>query len=339
MVVKYEPKVTPWERKESDFPAEAKPEEKARFLLQYAILAPSSHNTQPWKFSVRGNEISIFTDKSRWLKVADADQRELHLSVGCALENLLIAAEHYGYAHSVTYFPDGEEGAAACVELHPGSHTETTRDRILFDMIPQRVTNHNMYEMRRIPVKEIARFHDCCDVHGCRLFATNEADNEMDIRRTVGELIARADAIQFSDPAYKEELSWWIGQGVFGASWLMSKVTQLAVNYLNITKSQTKKDSELLLSAPSLMMLVSTGNDRKAQVVAGQTFERIALTATSLGMALHPMSQILEVPDVKSDLAALIPAKNVYLQHAFRCGYAEPETSHTPRRTLEECFI
>ncbi|MBU4293649.1 MAG: hypothetical protein KJ770_06330 [Actinobacteria bacterium] len=96
---RYNPILTPWQINERDFPREGSPIEKLKFLLRYAILAPSSHNSQPWKFHIRDREIDIFTDKDRWLKVADAGQRELYISVGCALENLLIAVEHFGYAH------------------------------------------------------------------------------------------------------------------------------------------------------------------------------------------------------------------------------------------------
>ncbi|RZN37990.1 MAG: nitroreductase, partial [Methanophagales archaeon ANME-1-THS] len=116
---KYDPKVTPWQINAQDFPAEGSPREKLKFLLRYAILAPSSHNSQPWKFHIRDSEIDIFADKGRWLKVADADQRELHISVGCALENLLIAAEHFGYAHREEYFPGGEDSLVALVKLTP----------------------------------------------------------------------------------------------------------------------------------------------------------------------------------------------------------------------------
>ena len=72
-----------WNVNESDFPANASSEEKLTFLLRYAILAPSSYNTQPWRFNISGNEIDVFADRSRWLQVADADQRELYLSLGC----------------------------------------------------------------------------------------------------------------------------------------------------------------------------------------------------------------------------------------------------------------
>jgi hypothetical protein len=182
----------------------------------------------------------------------------------------------------------------------------------------------------------MARLHDCCYEEGFWLFPTNEASNEVELRRKVDDLITRADAIQLTDQAYKEELAWWIGQGVFGASWLMAKVSQLAVTYLNISKGQTKKDSELLLSAPSLVALGSSVNDRKSQVIAGQIFERIALTAAHMGLAVHPMSQIVQVPEIKAELTSLLPKENVFLQHTFRLGYAEPEKEHTPRRSLEE---
>jgi nitroreductase len=108
MSAKYVANITPWEISETDFPSGESTEEKIRFLLGYAILAPSSHNSQPWKFLIQDDTVLIFTDNNQWLKVADADQREMHISVGCALENLLIAAEHFGYGHAVEYFPEGD---------------------------------------------------------------------------------------------------------------------------------------------------------------------------------------------------------------------------------------
>jgi nitroreductase len=339
MAEKYQPKTTPWEIREADFPTAAEPEEKLKFLLRYAVLAPSSHNSQPWKFSIGDDEISLFVDKSRWLKVSDADQRELYISAGCALENLLIAAEHFGYGHAVAYFPEGKNGAIASVKLQPGGKIAKPRDSALFDMIPRRMVNHNVYDAKPVPAAEMARLHDCCYEDGFWLFATNEADNEAELRRKVDELVALADAIQFSDQAYKEELAWWIGQGVFGAPWMLAKVAQLAVTHLNISKGQTKKDSELLLSAPLLIALSSEANDRKSQVIAGQIFERIALKATQLGLAVHPMNQLIEVPEIKDELISLLPEVNAFPQHTFRLGYAEPEKGHTPRRPLEEVLV
>ena len=133
--------------KRANFPANASSEEKLTFLLRYAILAPSSYNTQPWNFNISGNEIDIFADRSGWLQVADADQRELYLSLGCCLENLLVAADHFGYNCSVTYFP-GPRDLVARVVLQPGARP--TLDPRLFSAIPSRQTNRNPYEEKAI---------------------------------------------------------------------------------------------------------------------------------------------------------------------------------------------
>lgn len=353
---KFDPKVTPWEVNARDFPQEGSATEKLEFLLCYAILAPSSHNSQPWKFRIGENEISVFADKDRWLRVADADQRELFLSVGCALENLLIAAEHFGYVHQEEYFPEGEDSLVAVVKLRSQEETEKHRDLALFEQIPQRHTNHRLYEDQKIPDQNMAEFHACIFEEGFWLFSTNEGPyplyTEEELRRRIDELITRADAIQLTDGSYTKELATWIGRGAFGTPWLMAKIAQLAVTYLNISKGQTKKDSEMILSAPALVALATAADDRKSQVISGQIFERIALTATKLGIAIHPMSQILEVPEinaelrellevpeVKADVAKLSAEDPVYPQHTFRMGYAEPEEGHTPRRLLEELLM
>ena len=76
-----------WEISESNFPLNGAESEKLKFLIRYAILAPSSHNTQPWLFRIREeNTIEIYADPARQLKVADRDEREMHISIGCAAE-------------------------------------------------------------------------------------------------------------------------------------------------------------------------------------------------------------------------------------------------------------
>ncbi len=333
---KHDPKVTPWQVAEQDFPKDSALEEKFKFLLRYAILAPSSHNTQPWKFSVAEDEIQVFIDRTRWLKVADPDQRELYISVGCALENLLIAAEHFGYGHQVAYFPKpANEELAVTVKFMPHGEPSPFREPALFNTISSRHTNRKIYEERPIPQNDLQHLRNYCVEEGIWLHMTDD----IEIKRKVEELIIRGDAIQFSDPAFREELGYWLGQGVFGAPWLMSKMEQLAVTYMNISKGQAKKDSEVLMSAPVLAALSSEVNNRESQVKVGQVFERVCLAATILGIRVHPMSQILEISELKAEVGKLIPTPNVVPQHTFRLGYAEQEKGHTPRRQLDEVLV
>ncbi len=332
-MTKYVPTVTPWEVDPSDYPRDRSLSDRLRFLLRYAALAPSSHNTEPWQFEVRADLIDVFMDESRWLKVADDDQRELHISVGCALENLLVAAEHFGLGHAVEYLPDHDDTSlAASVMFSESGQPSSFRPPILFEMMTVRHTNHQQYESRPVPQETLERLQSLCVEEGLHLFFKSD----LDTKRRVDDLVGRADAIEFADPAFREELAHWIGQGVFGTSWLMSKLGQLAVSHINMGKSQAKKDSEVLMSSPILGLICSESDDRNSQIKLGQVYERLSLLAASEGIWTQPISQIVQVPEIKQALRTLIPTPGLTPQHPFRIGFAEPEDRHTPRRPLEE---
>ncbi|HXG94573.1 MAG TPA: nitroreductase [Blastocatellia bacterium] len=334
-MIKYDFKSNPWQVVEQNFPYNRDAKQKLSFLLRYAILAPSSHNTQPWKFAVTDEEILVFANLDRWLQVADRDQRELYISIGCAIENLLVAAEHFGFGHTISYFPEPDNRRlVAAVRFMPEGEPSAFRSREMFDAIFVRHTNHKEYEPRTIAQAKLERISSCVVEDGVTLFMTGS----LEIKRKVDALVNRADAIQFRDPAFREELAYWIGQGVFGTPWLLAKLSQLAVSYLDMGKIMAKKDSDVLMSAPVLGLICSRKDDRETQVKVGQVFERIYLTAAVLGLAIQPMSQIVQIPEIKSELRELIPLAGLFPQQPFRLGYAEPEKGHTPRRPIEEAI-
>jgi hypothetical protein len=68
-------------------------------ILYLASLAPSGHNTQPWTVRIVGPQHWIIgSDRERWLPAVDPHNREMLLSLGAFLENLIIAAKAHGYA-------------------------------------------------------------------------------------------------------------------------------------------------------------------------------------------------------------------------------------------------
>src|SRR5579872_1405856 len=89
---------TPWNVVEADFPLSGTPSEQIHFLLNYAIVAPSRHNVQPWLFHIEDSTVELHADMSCALPVADPDNREMIISCGAALANFLIAARHFGLA-------------------------------------------------------------------------------------------------------------------------------------------------------------------------------------------------------------------------------------------------
>jgi len=321
-----------WRIDENGFPRGGSPAEQLRFLVRYAVLAPSSHNTQPWRFRLRGETLELHADPTRWLRVADADRRELHLSVGCALENLLVAAERFGVGVEVAYFPEGEASElAARIVPARGAAPGLQRPRALFQAIAARHTNHRTYDGRPLAPEHWRGLQEIAVEPGIEAHITDDTG----VHRSVDELVVRADALQFADPAWRQELAYWLGQGVFGTGWVTSKLAQLAVGYLDLAKGTARKDTERLDSASALGLVSVERPSRTAQVQAGQAFERLFLQATALGVRLQPMNQVLQVPEIKRELAALVPARWDEPQITFRLGYAEPE-GHTPRRPLSE---
>jgi hypothetical protein len=265
--------------------------------------------------------------------VADVDQRELHISIGCALENLLVAAEHFGLGYETDYLPDSDNPMlAATVCIQCGGKISKERPASLFPMIVIRHTNHGEYESTVIPVDILDQFQKVCVESGVILYMTSD----LEIRRRVDELVIHADALEFANPAFREELGYWVGQGVFGTSWLISKIGKLAVTYVNMGASQGKRDSSVLMSSPVLGLISSDVNDRISQIKVGQVYQRLSLLAASFGIWTQPMSQVLQVEECRNLVADLQPNPKLFPQHPFRMGYATPEKHHTPRRELFE---
>jgi len=327
---------TPWRIDESEFPAGGSLRDKMEFLIRYAILAPSSHNTEPWQFRVHDNAIDLLMDHSRWLKVADADQRELHISVGCALENLLVAAEHFDLRHTAILMLDTSEPLlAARVTFAEGGSAAQHRDPSLFKKIPVRHTNHGAYDGHPIPNDVQERLVACCVEPEIVVHLTDD----LTIKKSVDEWVIKGDAVQFARPEFREELAYWIGKGVFGSSWLMSKIGQFAVSHFNMGKSVASKDSELLMSSPVFGLIASQTDDRTQQIMVGQVYQRISLLAASHGIWCQPMSQLVEVPEIRQDLMMAVAEGDLIPQHPFRMGFAQPEKEHTPRRRLDEVLV
>lgn len=112
-----------WNLRESDYPYSGTPDEQLRFLLGYAILAPSGHNSQPWRFRIEDGSILLFADPGRGLPVVDPEGRELAISCGAALEHLLIAVRHFGNAGRFALFPE-PENRTLLARIDPGEPAE-----------------------------------------------------------------------------------------------------------------------------------------------------------------------------------------------------------------------
>ena len=324
----------PWEVAPDEYPSDASVEDRARFLLRYAILAPSSHNSQPWSFAVDGSRVEVHADDSRRLEVADTDRRELYLSLGCAVENLRVAAAHFGLGTTIEHadVTDGSapvDGPVASVTLDPDGRVDED-DAALFEAITDRRTEHGAFEDRPIPDRTVAQLQGLVREPGVDLVPIEGGPH----RERLAELQAIADERWMEDPTYRRELGHWVGIGALGASWLAARIGQVAVTLLDLGGREGRKNSRLIEGAPVVAVLTTGGDTVADRVRTGGTFERVMLAATLEGVAVHPMSQVLERPELRTELSSLLDLGGETPQHLFRLGFLDRDgggEGHTPR--------
>lgn len=100
---------SPRDVKPGGFPLDAALQDQLKYVLQYAVLAPSTHNSQPWLFRVSDTSVFLYADRSRGLPAIDPEDRCMIMSCGAALHNLCRALEAVGFAYRVSKFPNLSE--------------------------------------------------------------------------------------------------------------------------------------------------------------------------------------------------------------------------------------
>ena len=146
-----------WDVDPSGLPAKGTALDKARFAVRYAILAPSSHNTQPWRFVVIGNELLICADRTRSLPNIDPCDRELIISCGAALFNLRVALAYFDVPIEITTFPHSAEPDVVARIVFAEAGSRNYRSFHDVDAITQRATNRGPFINEDVPNERIRR--------------------------------------------------------------------------------------------------------------------------------------------------------------------------------------
>jgi nitroreductase len=316
-----------------------------RALIGAAILAPSQWNSQPWRFEVDGPELRLVADAARALPVTDPARRGMMLSLGAALEHLLVAARAWGLRPVVDPLPwDGAHGVVARVTWSEG---EAPRDRDLFAAITRRRTNRRDYDGRAITLQDgaqlMAQAPDGCALHWL--------DDRAAIR-AVSELAYEAERAQVADRRAQAERFAWMrldddearrrGDGVrlgaleFGgpACWFAGRYFNPRSRFLGFgADSAGKKAREQLRSSGALALLTTQRRGEGSWLVGGQMLSRITLKATALGLAHQPFSAPVESERTRGELLRRFGATGEDPLVLLRLGRARaPEPS--PRRAV-----
>ncbi len=308
-------------------------------LLRYATLAASSHNTQPWRFELADDCIRVFADAGRQLLVADPDRRELFLSVGCAVENLVVAAEQLGYVATVSY----EESAGGSDELIPVAtvHLDPTPCRpspevaAMFRGIEKRHTPRGPFAALPVPHALVQAASLAADALGTRLVFVGDAER----KQAAADVAAEGERVQFAREDFRRELAELVGAGAFGTPRAYAWLAKAAVSHVDLGPRYAARAHEHVLGAPLLGFLLAEPG-RASLVRAGRAFERVALLAAAEGFAVQPVSEPIQVPSLRGKLAALVDAPAETLAMFFRLGGSRIALARqSPRRQADDVVV
>ncbi|GAC1701459.1 MAG: nitroreductase family protein [Ktedonobacteraceae bacterium] len=327
-------------------------------LVRAAILAANPHNSQPWLFRVTQTQIDLFSDRRRNLGIVDPFLIEMHIGLGCSLENLLLAAAANGYITQVTLSPDAsDETLVARIELAPGSAPVSD----LYNVIPLRHTNRYPYDTRRpvtlATLDALSALGDDADVR-VFWFATAEK------RKTVGTLLVEAAHAFVADKAQDgvDTGTWWRGtwqdiqqhrDGITLDAAGLPDLTRAVGKMLPLVSVAQQDSSFLQNTAEQVktagafgLLAIHNRQDRTQQVRAGRLWEHMHVWATKEGLAMQPLNQATEraareivlgiTPHFGDALYALMGDAAWQPILTFRTGYATHEGLRSPRRVVND---
>ncbi len=338
---------TPYDVREQDFPFGGPWVDQETFLLRYAILAPSTHNTQPWRFVLAGDGIEIFADYGRRLPIVDPGNRELLMSIGAAVFNLRVAASRFGVGCRVQYNRSGDsEGPLVSVALAPLLPRPAPDPRLdsLFSSIPKRHTNRSPFLLSRIPSSVLREFQVLSGQAQPSLFISTDGK----LNQQVGDLVATAERLQQGDPAARKDLAGWVrtdwtgrGDGIpgsaLGVKGVASAIAPWAARAIDLSRIRAAADKNLCIEAPALIV-VESEDATEQWLEAGELLERLLLTITREGLQCSYFNMAIQVPSVRLDLRDLL-GLNSRPQLLLRVGYCLTEPVLSPRRPLDEVII
>jgi len=338
-------------------------------LIRAAILAASPHNTQPWLFKVANSSIELYLDTQRNVGALDPYLREEHIGIGCALENLMLAAPANGYTAIATLQPgklkpipaDPKLRLLARVDLASGKHDGSE----LYDAIPRRHTNRGPYDPHKpIPpdfLEALSRLPGD-DANGKLFLFTAEVD-----RKKIAEVSSSANTELYSDPDVQRGSERWVRMkwssiqehrdgltiDAFGLPPIDSAVVKMMTpGMLRWARSHSEKNgySNLMLSAPLIgFITVRDRHDQEQCLLAGRIWQRAHLLATAHGLAARPCNEAVEMVDHEQALGR--PASREVLlsgitgdstwqpTFVFYMGYPTLSADASPRRPVEAVLI
>ena len=331
----------------------------SRGLVCAALLAANAHNAQPWRFRVATGRIDLFADPSRNIGTMDPLDREMQISLGCAIENLILAGPPNGKAPNVRLLPDpADHTHIARVDLAPTRSSTSS----LFEAIPIRHTNRGAYDTERpVTQRQLDALGGLVDAPGVELVWFTTAED----KHVFGDLTTRATARIIADPRQAaDDFAWYRTEwdeiqakkdGITIDPSGQSALVRSLAKMLPVSRKQNNdgwlkgtRETQIPTAAAFGTLLVRDPLDPLQRLRVGRIYQRMHLAATAKGLGMQPLCQVLEridrersaglPPDFTTAMAAMLPTR-WHPVMTFRIGYPDSEALRSPRRPAADVVL
>jgi nitroreductase len=345
----------PWGVMAADWPDAGAPEEKLMFLLQYAVLAPSILNSQPWRFAFRDGRLWLSEDSSRRMPIVDPTGRESTISCGAALKNLRIAARSFGHELDVDIAPDTRSSSVlAAIRLGDPVHDVSDADVRLREAIASRRTTRSSFDETPVEPVLMKELEKAAHRAGVEFRWITDPQRKQD----VAKLAAEAERTFLADDAFRHELRTWLLQRrneeheslreVYARMGMAAGHTpesrphpdQATVVAADIVRDFAAPEAAaasqyaLAANSPAIALFATEGDGRKQWLAAGEALEHALLLMSASGVSSSYLNPPIELPRLRAQVADVFQVTTVP-QVLLRLGYAAP-VSPTPRRALRD---
>ncbi len=310
-------------------------------VVDLARLAPSVHNTQPWRFRVDGDVLSLSrdTDPERRLDVLDPAGRQQVISCGAALHLARLALRLQGMDAEVVRLPPlAEPGLLAHLVPVPG-HPVSSQDVVLAEAARHRHTQRGRFEDRTLPPEVVAEIRAAGAEQGAWVRVVDSPDD----LATLTVLLARADDAEREEPGYQEELARWTSRPPGAHDGVPQEATpdvrerasSLRVRDFTGSAPASSAAADRPPAERPLAVVVGTEQDTPDDWLrAGEALMAVLLRAAVEGVQAQPLGQVVDRESTRARLGAQLGVVG-HTQLVLRMGYARPGPG-APRRPVDD---
>lgn len=329
------------------FPVEAELPKQIEQILEGAVRAPSTHNSQPWRFRIQGNTLDVYRDERVQLPNSDKDTQYAHISIGFLLHHIWALGSYMQMEPSIVV--TGETKPLARVTFSPASVSHDDSFLSVVEALFARRNRRGVFADAKIPEALLRSLADPIHLPKGLTFSPPAIVTDSHKAGEIGKYTLETMERVYERPAFRKEMSQWVvptgstrKDGIPGYSLnqplVLSWILPSLIRLFNIGKVPGKASAAALSSAPAIFAFGA--NENPAEWLAiGFEASWITLRLVSEGFSASVFVATAELPDIREKVTAMCGLKKP-LRFLFAAGKLEGAVDWvTPRKPLTDKLL